>query len=240
MRRGRRVALVVLVVVVALIAVAAAAGAVIKTRDDARAAQRSAAEYTPPPLTDPTPAARPIVAVVGDDSTSAAGPGVSQSERWTARVAAQQDVDVQTFASAGSSYLSKGSDGRTLAAQAARVPRNAAVVFVFGGARDATATPLRVSRAASQTISTVQARAPQAVVVLVGPVLSGGTDALTVADLRTNLQNVAGAFQIRFVDPVQQAWLNSTPSSGSRLTESDEQVLAARFGTIVAQLLPAN
>ncbi|WP_345481883.1 hypothetical protein [Amnibacterium soli] len=237
---GRRVARVLLVALVVIIAVAAAAGAVVKTREDARSAQRSAAQYTPPALTDPTPAARPIVAVVGDDSTSAAAPGVTQAQRWTSRVASTQDVDVQTFASAGASFLVKGADGRTLAAQAARVPTNAAVVIVFGGARDATASSLRVSRAASQTLSAVQARAPRAVIVLVGPVLSGGTDALTVAGLRTNLQNVAGAFQVRFVDPVQQAWLNSTPSSGTRLNAADQQVLAARFGTVVAQALPAD
>lgn len=236
----RRAAVLAIVVLAVLVAVAAVAGAVVKSRTDARAARSAAAEYSAPVLKDPAPAPRPIVAVVGDDSTSAAAQGVTAAQRWTARVASAQKVDVQTFASAGASYLVKGTDGRTLVAQAARVPQDAAVVVVFGGARDATAPPLRVSRAASQTISTVQARAPKAVVVLVAPVLSGGADATSITALRTNLQNVAGSFQIRFVDPVQQAWLDTAPASGSSLAASDEQVLGDRFGTVIAQLLPAD
>lgn len=232
----RNLAVAVLVAVSATLVV----GVVISSRNEATLARRSARGYTPPSLTPPSPAALPVVAVIGDDTTSSAAPGIGAVERWTALLEREADVDVKTYASAGAGYVSRGSDGRTFLNQASRIPANASVVVIFGGIGDLNATELAVSRAASQTISAVQTRAPKARLAVVAPVTDRGGLTEDVTALRTTLKNAAGAFDMTVTDPIQQAWLNGSPDDGSDLTAADQRTLAQRFDTVVSRLLPTS
>lgn len=232
----RNIAVVVLIVVAAgLVSVT-----VVRMRAEAAVASRASDEYTPPPLTGPTASALPVVAVIGDGSTSGAARGVDAAERWTSLLAGAAKVQVRTYASDGGGYVSSGSDGRTFLQQAARVPVDADVVVIFGGISDVGLSELRVSRAASQTISAVQSRAPRAKIAVVGPVIDDGAPADSVTLLRTTLQNAAGAFELSFVDPIQQAWLNGSPDDASDLGADDQRTLAARLQTVVEKQLPQS
>lgn len=238
---GRRRALRnVLVAVLVIAAVVLVVGVVQKTRDEARLATLSSRQYTPPPMTTPSPAPLPVVAVIGDDTTSQAASGVTAAQRWTSLLGADADVQVRTFASAGAGYATRGSDGRTFLDQASRVPEDAAVVVVFGGISDLGESELRLSRAASQTISAIQTRAPDARIAIVGPVTDDGAPTVDVTELRTTLQNAAGAFDLSITDPIQQAWLNGSPNDASDLAAADQRTLAQRFATVVTRLLPAT
>lgn len=240
-RRGisrRRVLRNVAVVLLVALAGVLVAVVVTKARDESAAASQASADYTPPPLTRPTASALPIVAVIGDGSTGQAASGVGTAQRWPSILAADAKVQVRTYASAGAGYTVRGDDGRTFLQEAARIPVNADVVVIFGGVADLGTAELRLSRAASQTISAVQSRAPDAKIAVVGPVTDDGQIAEDVTQLRTTLQNAAGAFGLSFVDPIQQAWLNGSPNGPSDLGADDQRTLAARLETVVEGQLP--
>ncbi|MFD1720162.1 GDSL-type esterase/lipase family protein [Amnibacterium endophyticum] len=242
-RRGtgrRRILRNTVVAVLVVVALALVTVTVMRMRAEGADADVESRQYTPPPLTRPTASALPLVAVIGDGTTTQSAPGVGAAQRWTSLLATDADVQVRTFASAGAGYLAEGADGRTFLEEASRVPQDSDLVVIFGGIADVGASQLRVSRAASQTISAVQTRAPRAKIAVIGPVTDDDAPADAVTQLRTTLQNASGAFGLSFVDPIQQAWLNGSPNSPGDLDAGDERTLAARLQTVVVSQLPQS
>ncbi len=209
-----------------------------QSASQAAVAAREAAGYTPPPLPTATPAAGPITAVLADETADRASTGVTASERWPALLGSRLKADVTTIAADGSGYVTTAGSGRTFVGAAARVPSDAEVVLVVGGANDALLPAAVLGPAAAQAIAAVHQRAPGAVVALVGPVVTNGLSAGPLATLRGTLSAAAAAAGATWVDPIGSKWLPTVRLRAADLTASDERTIASRLVPVVGGMLP--
>lgn len=236
-RVGREAVGLVVLVVLALICAGLITAVVIKTRDDAAVAAREAANYTPPPLSNPTPESTgPVVAVIGDAGVSQAASGVSADQRWTSVLESALGGQVSTIASAGMGYAAKDGSGQTFVQAAAKVPANADVVVFFGGAADSQVSALSVAKAVTDAISAATRQAPEAKIVVVGPAFSAGMSSADLTALRHRERNAATIAKATWVDPFEEQWLSSSArsaESASALSASDEKALATKVQAVV-------
>jgi lysophospholipase L1-like esterase len=117
-----------------------------------------------------------------------------------------------------------GADGRQagLAAAAGSAAEGARVVVVALGSDDAhEADPGRavaVLTTASQQLGELHRRLPQARIVVVGPLPSGGTPSPALQAVRGALQIAANVAHVPFIDPVAEQWITGSradPWSGN-------------------------
>lgn len=237
-RVGREAVGVIVLVVLALVCAGLVTAVVVKSRQDAAAAAREAAAYTPPPLASVGPAApgAPVIAVIGDGNVLQSGSGVAAARRWPQLLASSleddsPDAEVVSLANAGSGYIAEGTGGRSFAEAAADVPSSAAVVLFVGGAADDAESSLTLATAATRAFATAAERAPDAVVLAVGP-LAASSDAASTAELRRTLRGAARIAGVRWVDPIAADWV-STGSTATALDADDQRAIENRFRTLV-------
>ena len=240
-RFGREAVGISVLVLLALVCGGLITAVVLKTRQDAVVAAREAAEYTPPPLATPAPASTgPVVAVIGDGTTSAAANGVSAGERWSALLAKSLGGTVAAEASAGMGYAVKGSSAETFVQAAARVPSDADVVIFFGGAEDSRVSSLSLVKAATNAYSTAKSEAPDAKLIVVGPAIRAGVDDADLATLRNSLRGAAAIAQATWVDPIDLEWLSTSrqeAASPTALSKGNEKTIAAKLQAVIKKAL---
>lgn len=239
-RFGREAVGIAVLVVLALICGGLITAVVLKTQRDSAIAAQEAADYTPPPLATPEPTnTGPVVAVIGDGTTSAAASGVTSAERWSTVLATSLDGTVDTDASGDMGYAAKGSSGGTFVTAAAKVPSNADVVVFFGGAADSNVSTLSLAKAATDAFSTASEQAPDAKVIVVGPAVADGVSIADLTTLRNTLRSSAGIAKATWIDPIDKDWLSTAKQAGkpTGLTVADEKTLAAKMETAVKAAL---
>ncbi len=239
-RFGREAVGIAVLVVLALICGGLITAVVLKTQRDSAIAAQEAADYTPPPLATPEPTSTgPVVAVIGDGTTSAAASGVTSAERWSTVLAKSLDGTVDTDASGGMGYAAKGSSGGTFVTAAAKIPSNADVVVFFGGAADSNVSTLSLAKAATDAFSTASEQAPDAKVIVVGPAVADGVSIADLTTLRNTLRSSAGIAKATWIDPIDKDWLSTAKQAGkpTALTVADEKTLAAKMETAVKAAL---
>ena len=239
-RLGRETIGIAVLVVLALVCAGLIAAVVVKTRNDAAIAAREAAAYTPPPLMTPTPAATgPAVAVIGDGTVSTAATGLTAGERWPTLLQSLLFGTVTSSASGSSGYATGATDS-TFVARAQKVRASSDVVVFFGGADDAAVSALSLAKAATSAYAAAAEQAPDAEIVVVGPVLSGGTSAADLTRIRQSLRSAARISKATWVDPIESKWLPASSrnaSSASALTRSDEKAIAAKMKALVVSVV---
>ncbi|HET6824490.1 MAG TPA: SGNH/GDSL hydrolase family protein [Amnibacterium sp.] len=199
---GRLISVLILAALIVICLVLAALG-VVKATESASQAARAAAAYTPPP---PSAAAvaTPVVTIIGDAASGAS----SASTAWPALVAKQLKVTVRPSAAAGEGWIAKGQGGATFVTDAAKVPPTSTVVVFFGGASDQKQTALAVVSAEGKALADVHKRAPQAKIVVVGPVSTAAKAPQPLLRVRDAERTAAQAAKVRFVDPIAAKWFS--------------------------------
>lgn len=206
--------------------------------DRSMAAAREAAHYTPPPLPTAAPATGPAVTVLADETADRSSTGSAASKRWPALLGSQLNSSVTTIVADGGGYVTPGSGRRTFVSAVASVPIDAQVVLVVGGANDAVTSGDALARAATQMIAALHQRAPSATVALVGPVVTNGYSAATLATLRSTLSVAAASAGAKWIDPIASKWLTTAPARAVDLTASDERTIASKLAVVVTGLQP--
>jgi hypothetical protein len=227
-------------VVLALVCAGLITTVVIKTRHDAVIAASEAARYTPPPLMTPGPLqSGPVVAVIGDGSTTSARPGVGASRRWTALLESSLHGTVSTVASGGMGYAAKSTSGDTFVQAAGAVPSDAKVVIFFGGAADSNIASLSLAKAATDAFAAAKERAPHAKILVVGPAIASGVGSTDLSAIRNTLRSAAAVVKATWVDPMDKKWLPAAKQTAAPadLTVSDEKALASRMQDAVKKAL---
>jgi hypothetical protein len=239
-RFGREAIGIAVLLVLALVCAGLITAVVIKTRNDVAIAAREAANYTPPPLVTPEPTKTgPVIAVIGDGSTSTAGAGVTAKQRWTSLLESSLGGTVNIDATSGMGYAAKSKSGDTFVQKASKVPSNAKVVVFFGGAADSNIASLSLAKAATDACATAKKQAPDAKVLVVGPAISSGVGTNELTAIRDTLRSAAAVVEARWVDPIDKGWLPARRQSSSPgdLFASDEKAIASKMQDAVKKAL---
>jgi lysophospholipase L1-like esterase len=165
-----------------------------------------------PPIRPP----RRIV-VIGDSYTGGSDAGGKGDANWAALVwkdlaADQLPVTPEVSGQGGSGYVQRGVAKTILGEEAARLVRpDDNVVVFFGGMNDGMVPPEDVSSAARAAFQGVRATAPNAVLLVIGPVWPHADQPPPVLRLRDAIRDAALEAGAVFVDPVAEGWFTSTP-----------------------------
>ena len=239
-RRGRTGLLVLSVAGITALALASviAVGLVLaKTRADDAVAQRQAAAYTPPPIATASPLLG-SVAIIGDESVSRSASGVPSGKRWPALAQASLGTNVTTLAAPGSGYVKRGEGQRTFVERAAEIPEDAQVVVFMGGSNDAGVSSAALAHAATTAFSAVNERAPNARIVVIGPVAAGPATYDELFTVTRALEASAAVAHARWVDPIAADWLPDSSSVAlGALSAADERALASRAQALLDPLI---
>jgi hypothetical protein len=118
-----------------------------------------------------------------------------------------EDVDVQVGAEAGAGYVTPGAGGQTIPELADDVDLAAAeVVVVFGSRNDGPAQVDAVARAAQELLRTVTETAPEAELLVVGPLWFSEPAPSGVRENRDAIRAAAASAEATFVDPLDEGW----------------------------------
>ena len=215
------------------------------------ALQRPAATATPtpspavaPPVTD-APADR--VVVIGDGYTSGTTEGGLGPDGWPALLEdrlAEADVpaDVDVTADVGAGFVATGASGLTFGGLADTADLAAAdVVVVLGSRDDGPGISDQVAAAAEELLAGVVQRAPEAELVVVGPVWPEDPAPAGARNNRDVIREAATAVGATFVDPIEDAWLVDEPellgAGGVYPTDAGHAYLADRLEPAVRSAL---
>lgn len=172
-----------------------------------------AAAATPPP---PTP---PSVAFVGDGYTSGSPDGGQGPANYTALLAAREGWRVTNPSVYGSGYVAGAPLGDQVGKVVDAQPR---LVVVTGGRADSDQDPLAVGDAAARLYQDLRTRLPQATVVVIGPMWTGGDAPRDMRRVRDAIRDSATAARLPFVDPIEDRWFNGRDQDG--LTPNGENL----------------
>lgn len=181
--------------------VALVAGANALTRDETT---EYTSAYSPPP---PTTMNYLRVTVLGD--SYAAGMGASRNGGWT-RVAARKNCwSVRLEAQVDTGYVTAGTDSSTAFTDPRKLQDATAgspeLILVQGSISDTGKSG--IYEAAKEVYETLQALAPQATIVVIGPT---NAPAIGPADNYANrdaIQEAAEQAGLTFIDPITRDWL---------------------------------
>ncbi|MBV9090016.1 MAG: SGNH/GDSL hydrolase family protein [Mycobacteriaceae bacterium] len=159
------------------------------------------------------------IVVIGDSFTEGTPQGGVGANGWQ-QLAFRQlrtdgiDITPSVAAEGSAGYAARGYRGTNFVEEAHRVlAPDDNLVIIFGGMNDATMDPKSEASAVSDTFGFVRTTAPQAQLIVVGPVspVADPPPELTrVRDLIRDQANQVGAI---FVDPIADRWFDNLPSS---------------------------
>lgn len=160
--------------------------------------------YSPPP---PTKINYLRVTVVGD--SYAAGMGASSSGGWT-RVAARTNCwSVQLQAQPDTGYVTAGTDASTAFADPRKLEdataSNPELILVQGSISDAGKSG--IYEAAKAVYEKLRERAPQAIIVVIGPTNAPSIGPAANYANRDAIQAAAEQAGLTFIDPIARDWL---------------------------------
>lgn len=225
-RARRRVAVlagIALLLVTSLVLVGAV---VAKSARDAADAGRISKGYV-------APGSLPGIDVVGDVATFTAG--LDAGVEWPALTAAALKAQTTLLVDPRAGFTKGSHDTTTVTTLAMGVDPDASVVVLAGGANDTRAGELALVSAATQAISAVRGRSPNAAVVVVAPV---GASSPAERTVRRALKTAASLDDATWLDP--RAWLKSRPGllkGTGTVTEAGQRELARHFRTALRPLL---
>lgn len=232
------------VIVVLLIAcVAVGLSLVARTRAVDAAADRSARSFTPPVVSTPGP---PLVSVVTDE-TSGPEPGSeaakSAPDPWISLVTSRLSIRLAPFLVTGSGYTKTGPDasagGSTFVQRAEQVSATSRVVVFIGGLNDRTSSSLALIKAATAAYADARTAAPDARIVVVGPIWPTATPPADVTQERTTLRSAAKVAGATWVDPISGGWLQSPDrwTSAGVPSAAGQRELGSRMTTVLTAAL---
>jgi hypothetical protein len=173
----------------------------------AAAVESTAPAATPTPTPTPTPEPY-VISVIGDAYTS--GSAANAGPAWP-QLTNVPNVNVLAVPDVGYAAENPDAPGTTFVTQAEQVSPDTDLVVFFGSRNDPVEYDA-VYEAASAAYATALARAPEASLLVIGPLW--GEDGPTDEELTTlgAVRDAATAVGARWVDPVAESWF--PPESG--------------------------
>lgn len=205
----------------------------------------SSSTGVPPPVVS-TDADAAAIAVIGDSYTEGTAFGGQGPDGWPALVAAQlrrQGIDIAPFVEAeeGSGYVTPGNDdGNVFGDQISKVVRpNDRVVIVFGSGSDSDVTADQLQPAVRQTLDAIRAQAPQARLVVVGPVSLNPDPPATTLQTRDVIRTEVQSMGADFVDPIEDGWFFDRPDlitpDGIHPNDGGHAYMADKIAPLIVQ-----
>lgn len=191
------------------------------------------------------------VAVIGDSFTagSPAGGAKSSPANWVNRVSTElrgRGVDIRASVGAigGTGYASAGRKATSgLFSEQVRqvVGYNDNLVVLFGSRNDSQIDPALLAPKVHDTLTQVRKLAPNAKILMVGPVWTNATPTLAVQANRDVLKAQAAEFGATFVDPLAEKWFWDRPDllgpDGVHPTDAGHGYIAERMTPVIEHLL---
>lgn len=241
LRRGVIPAALVLVVSV-LIAGGLAIGLVLHTAAAAASARREAAGFHRPSATVPTST---IISIVGDELTlpaNGADPnGPAAATAWPALLGRSLDARVFVVDSGGSYARPAAANGPTFVNAAGDVAPRADLVIFFGGRDDAGVSRKRLLDDAARVFAAATATAPNARLVVVGPISRIDPADPQLLEVRDTLRTAVRRTHGTFVDPIDAGWFQSDSdyfTKNGELNASGQRRMARYMVKAVSRELP--
>lgn len=199
--------------------------------------------FTQAPLADTN-----YIAVVGDSYTAGSAMGGHAEHGWPALVEARLrsegiQNDVISGAAGAAGYVSRGHDQKgVFSDQVDRVVGvNDRLVVLFGSRNDELVPAAQLVEAVHKTLSTVQAKAPNAKILVIGPVWVNADPSPGILRNRDILQGAASGIGATFIDPIADRWFVDHPeligSDGQQPTNEGHVYLADKIAPLVKGLL---
>ncbi|NEM05947.1 SGNH/GDSL hydrolase family protein [Geodermatophilus normandii] len=161
----------------------------------------------------------------GDDRVEAAWPTLLEERLPGTAVDAVTTGDAGYVTTAGRTTLTSLAAGADLA--------DADLVVLSGSRFDASGIADRVSASAQEAIDTVRDGAPEATLIVIGPVWPGGSPPAGVRNNRDVIRAAAEAADVSFVDPLTEGWL----AEGTGLVGEDDVHLTDEGQAALADLV---
>lgn len=157
-----------------------------------------------------SPSAAQVV-VIGDSLST--GHGTSPAMAWPNLVqrdtrGGQHPLAIRNASVNGSGYVSNGDGGSTFLTQVeGSVQKATQLVLVFGSENDMGADKMELKRAVAKTLAEIDAKSPNARIVVVGP--PSYTNAPEPSRLQVRDEDRAAAAEAGavFVDPIENKWI---------------------------------
>jgi hypothetical protein len=160
----------------------------------------------------------------------------------------QQGIDIAPSVEAenGSGYATPGAGlGDMFSDQITKVVRkDDRLVVIFGSGGDPAVPPDQLQPAVRQTLDAVRAAAPNAKVVVIGPVSTIPDPSPDLLQTRDAIKTEADATGAVFVDPIAARWFVDRQDlmgpDGHTPTDAGHAYMADQITPIIAQQLAAN
>lgn len=201
---------VLVLVVSALIALGLATGLVVHMAAAAETARRDAADFHRPST---TVSASRIISIVGDELTlpaDGADPnGPAAATTWPGLLGQSLDARVFVVDSGGSYARPATAGGSTFVNSAGDVAPRADLVIFFGGRDDAGVSRTRLLDDSGRAFAAATATAPNARLVVIGPISPSAPVDPQLLDVRDALRTAVRRTHGTFIDPIAAGWFRS-------------------------------
>lgn len=165
------------------------------------------------------PAVAPRIEILGDSYVGSSAEGGKGSANWTSLVGTRfteqgTRVEINPLAQPGSGYIARGVTGlvfREAATQ--RLSPDADVVLVFGSRNDGRQREDTMYEAARALYSDLQSLAPEARIVVIGPVWVNREVPDFIRANNQAMSRAAADTGVRYVDPLAEEWFFDTDAS---------------------------
>lgn len=213
--------------------------------------QSSNAGAAAPSPSESSPVVRhtPQIDILGDSYVAGSAEGGKGAENWTKVVGSRfydqgTRVELNVMALPGSGYMARGNTDLVFRETATlRLRPTADVVVVFGSRNDGRQTPEAMYKAARSLYSDIHDIAPQAKVVVVGPVWVNGAVPSFITANNAEMKQAAADEGIPYIDALSEGWLAGANEGligldGIHPTDEGHAYLAAKLFPFIEELLP--
>lgn len=201
----------------------------------------------------PAAADVPQIEILGDSYVSGSDEGGRDAANWTRIIGtrfhdAGKPVEMNVMAQPGSGYLTRGASGLNFRETAAvRIRPTADVVVVFGSRNDGRQTDEAMYNAAKSLYSVIRDTAPQAEIVVFGPVWVNGKAPEFITANNAAMAQAAAEEGVRYIDTNADRWFtgsgkNLIGADGVHPTDDGHGYIATKIFPVLDETLrePAN
>ena len=180
------------------------------------------------------------IGVVGDPYSPGSDYGGNGVKGWPYIVATRVDgidVVVHNAAVKGAGYVHGNSRGVKFADEISDLTGGERVIVVAGSVNDRGAPPAELRSAALTVLRAMLQQAPNAAVVVIGPIWVGPPPGQRVLSLRDEVESAANELGLEFVDPIAERWFVDRPdligADGKHPTDEGHVYLADRIAPLI-------
>ncbi len=161
-----------------------------------------------PQAADPCGDRRVLLSFTGESYVRGVSEDGGYATRFPRLIGQALGADILITASNGSGYIARGpaEDAMTYPEQAERIDEQSDVVIIFGSRNDKGNSFRKIESAAKKTFATVQERARNATIFVVGPVWVNNKPTPGILRTRDAVRAAAQEEGVHFVDAIALGW----------------------------------